>query len=112
MGGDSQTQIVLQMLARLLLYGQTPPEIIGAARWKLGEGGFGTWTDGGPGTVGLEGGVPALWPAGLERRGHVVTVDGPRSSDYGHAQMIERRLDGTLAGAHDPRALTGGTATW
>jgi gamma-glutamyltranspeptidase len=51
-------------------------------------------------------------PAGRGDRGHEVSVQDPWNSGYGHAHMIERTADGTLAGAADPRALTGATATW
>ena len=52
MGGDSQPQVVLQMLARLLRSGEDPGTIIGAPRWVLGRDdgtGFDVWDGGGPG---------------------------------------------------------------
>lgn len=111
MGGDTQPQVVLQLLARLLVGDQSPAACIGAPRWRLGDGGFDTWqTD--RSHVGLEEGTPDAWTAGLRERGHDVRADPPWNSGYGHAHMIERLDDGTLAGAHDPRALTGATATW
>lgn len=112
MGGDTQPQVVIQMLARLLVHDESPGRIVGAPRWRLGGGGFDAWLDGGPGTVGLEGDAPAAWAGGLTARGHELEHDPAWSSDYGHAHLIERSEDGTLAGMHDPRALTGGTATW
>jgi len=112
MGGDTQPQVVLQLLARLLLADQDPARCIGAPRWRLGDGGFDTWDDGGPDVVGLEDGTPSAWAEGLERRGHRVAVQSPWNSGFGHAHLIERLGDGTLAGAADPRALTGATATW
>lgn len=112
MGGDTQPQVVLQLLARLLVHGHDAASVIAAARWRLGDGGFQTWAGDGPGHVGLESGAPETWQSGLERRGHAVRVDPPWNAGYGHAHVIERRDDGTLAGAHDPRALTGATATW
>ena len=112
MGGDTQPQTVLQLLARLLVAGQSPAACIGAPRWRLGGGGFTTWLDGGPDHVGVEENVPASWVDGLRQRGHDVQVQAAWNSGYGHAQLIERRDEGVLAGAHDPRALTGGTATW
>jgi gamma-glutamyltranspeptidase/glutathione hydrolase len=112
MGGDTQPQVVLQLLARLLVAGDDPAACIGAPRWRLGDGGFDTWDDGGPGSVGIEGNAPETWVAGLRERGHDVKVDPAWNSGYGHAHLIERAVDGVLAGAHDPRALTGGTATW
>ncbi|MFP5321435.1 MAG: gamma-glutamyltransferase family protein [Acidimicrobiia bacterium] len=112
MGGDTQPQVVLQLLARTLLADQDPARAVGAARWRLGDGGFQTWADGGPALVGVERGVPEPWVEGLRARGHQVEVQDPWNSGYGHAHLIERRADGTLAGAADPRALTGATATW
>lgn len=112
MGGDTQPQVVLQLLARLLVSGQTPAACVGAPRWRLGDGGFRSWERDGPGSVGLEDNGPPAWSAGLAARGHDVRVDPRWNSGYGHAHLIERTPDGVLAGAHDPRALTGATATW
>jgi gamma-glutamyltranspeptidase / glutathione hydrolase len=112
MGGDTQPQVVLQLLARLLVADQDPARCVGAARWRLGDGGFDTWEGDGPDLVGVERGVPQDWLAGLQERGHTVSEQDPWNSGYGHAHLIERRPDGTLAGAADPRALTGATATW
>jgi gamma-glutamyltranspeptidase / glutathione hydrolase len=112
MGGDTQPQVVLQLLAALLVDGRSPASTIGAPRWRLGDGGFDTWDGGGPGHVGLEENAPAGWADGLRARGHEVRLDPAWNSGYGHAHLIERSVDGTLAGAHDPRALTGATATW
>ncbi|MGK2929909.1 MAG: gamma-glutamyltransferase family protein [Acidimicrobiales bacterium] len=112
MGGDTQPQVVLQVLADHLVAGRDPAACISAPRWRLGEGGFDTWDGGGPGHVGVEENVPHDWVVGLRARGHEVRVESSWSSGHGHAHLIERREDGVLAGAHDPRALTGGTATW
>lgn len=113
MGGDSQPQVVLQLLARLLVADQSPARCIGAPRWRLGGGGFDVWErPGGPAVVGVERGVPDAWVDGLRARGHEVEVHGAWNSGYGHAHLIERHDDGTLGGAADPRALTGATAAW
>ncbi len=112
MGGDTQPQVVLQLLARLLVADQSPAEAIAAPRWRLGDGGFATWEGAGPELVGVERGVPGAWIDGLAQRGHQVVEQDPWNSGYGHAHLIERDVDGTLAGAADPRALTGGTAGW
>jgi gamma-glutamyltranspeptidase/glutathione hydrolase len=112
MGGDTQPQVVLQLLARLLVADEDPARCIGAPRWRLGDGGFDTWEGDGPGLVGVERGAPGAWIEGLRRRGHDVSVQDPWNSGYGHAHLIERTSAGTLAGAADPRALTGATATW
>lgn len=112
MGGDTQPQVVLQLLARLLVAGQSPARCVGAPRWRLGDGGFDTWDGAGPDLVGIERGAPAAWVDGLRERGHDVSEQDPWNSGYGHAHVIERDEAGTLAGAADPRALTGATATW
>ena len=112
MGGDTQPQVVLQLLARLLVGRQSPSTCIGAPRWRLGDGGFDTWDGDGPDHVGVEENAPPDWITGLAERGHDVRTDPAWNSGYGHAHLIERRDDGVLAGAHDPRALTGATATW
>ena len=112
MGGDIQPQVVLQLVAQLLLHDRSPGRAVAAPRWRLGAGGFDTWDDGGPGDVRVEDGAPAAWVDGLAERGHEVVVEPAWTSDYGHTHVIERRADGVLAGAHDPRAVTGGTGTW
>lgn len=105
MGGDSQPQIVLQVLARLLAAGQSPGRAIHAPRWYLGTGGFDTWSgDPAEDIVSLERGAPAGWATGLRRRGHTVREDAEL---VGHAHAILRSPAGTLAGAADPRAVVG-----
>jgi gamma-glutamyltranspeptidase/glutathione hydrolase len=111
MGGDSQPQILLQLLARLLRAGQSPGEAVAAPRWALASRtshGFATWRDRGEVDVHLEEGVPTGWRAALERRGHTV-VDVPCGSSFGHAHVITLR-DDMLDGASDGRAVTGAAA--
>jgi gamma-glutamyltranspeptidase / glutathione hydrolase len=112
MGGDAQPHVVLQILARLLVAEQSPWEAVAAPRWRLGVGGFETWTGGGPSGIALESTTPPRVISGLEALGHAVTVDAYGDLRFGHAHAIERRPDGMLAGSHDPRVLTGGTACW
>lgn len=103
MGGDSQPQIVLQLLARLLRNRQTPGRAIGAPRWFLGTGGFETWTGGvEEDVVSLEAGAPGRWATGLRQRGHVVRE---HAGPAGHAHAILRASDGMVSGAADPRAV-------
>ncbi|MFG1942708.1 gamma-glutamyltransferase family protein [Nonomuraea sp. NPDC048826] len=104
MGGDAQPQILLQVITRLLRYGQTPGEAIAAPRWRFGSGsGFDTWHGAGAPVVELEDGTG--WQDGLAALGHRVSpVPG---GAFGHAHLIEVLADGMLAGAADPRALTG-----
>jgi gamma-glutamyltranspeptidase / glutathione hydrolase len=116
MGGDAQPQIVLQLLARLRA-GATPAAAVEAPRWALAGPagtGFDTW-DGEPGSpsrqlVRIEDGAPPAWYDGLRARGHEV-VPAPAGGGFGHAH-VARHTDGVLAGAADPRALTGAAAGW
>ena len=114
MGGDAQPQVLLQVLARTLCLGEDPATAIGSGRWRWGaaEGtGFDTWADPRNLQLCIEG--HAAWAssdsvADLTRRGQRVSTDGPHDNAYGHAHLIEVR-DSVLAGASDPRALTGAT---
>ncbi len=110
MGGDSQPQVVLQMLARLLVGDEAPGALIGAPRWVLtspGNRGFDTWRDPAAHVVRLEAHCPTGWAAGLRSRGHRIEVAGFDPGGFGHAHCIERSVAGTLDGAADPRALIG-----
>ena len=115
MGGDAQPQVLLQVLARSLCAGEDPATAIGSGRWRWGaaEGtGFDTWADPGNLQLYVEGHAAWAGPDGLADltgRGHRVGTDGPHDNSYGHAHLIEV-LDSVLAGASDPRALTGGVA--
>lgn len=106
MGGDGQPQILLQVLTRLLRHGESPGRAIRSPRWVTGTGptGFDTWDDPDAATLRVEDGAP--WSGGLRERGHQVEAT-PYGSAFGHAHLIDVRPDGTLAGAADPRALTG-----
>jgi gamma-glutamyltranspeptidase / glutathione hydrolase len=113
MGGDTQPQVVLQLLARWLAAGQSPGRVVSAPRWALagsGTRGFDTWED--PAGIGLhlEHDTPPGWVGGLRQRGHRVTVAGALDHGFGHAHLIEAGDDGVLGGAADPRALTGAAA--
>jgi len=111
MGGDSQPQVLLQLLARLLGAGQSAGTAMAAARWALASssgGGFDTWADRGRVQVLLEDGVPSSWAADLADRGHDVQ-SAPAGGGFGHAQVIRVRGD-VLEGASDPRAGTGAAA--
>lgn len=109
MGGDGQPQTLLQLLARILHAGQSPGEAMAAGRWTLAGGrggGFDTWHRRGRVRVVLEGHAPASWHEGLAARGHAVEGAPAFAHEFGHAHVI-RVADGHLAGASDPRALTG-----
>ncbi|MGW0808048.1 gamma-glutamyltransferase family protein [Nonomuraea sp. NPDC002799] len=106
MGGDAQPQILLQVITRLLKYGQEPGEAISAPRWRLGSGGtgFDTWEAPDDAVVDLEEG--AGWADGLAALGHRVAAL-PYGSSFGHAHLIDVRAGGMLAGAADPRSAVG-----
>jgi gamma-glutamyltranspeptidase / glutathione hydrolase len=113
MGGDTQPQILLQLLARILAGGETIGDAVGAPRWALagghGAGGFDTWSTHGTVRVQLETSVPDGWVTGLRDRGHDVAA--AFGGNYGHAHAI--RVDGDhLEGASDPRALSGEAASY
>jgi gamma-glutamyltranspeptidase/glutathione hydrolase len=110
MGGDSQTQLVLQLLARLLRTGAEPAAVIGAPRWVLaveGGTGFNVWERPEAHRVRVESHAPASWAPGLEERGHEVEVARPDPAGFGHAHLIDLPLDGPPRGASDARALIG-----
>ena len=105
MGGDAQPQIVLQMLVRLLVNGQTPAEILSAPRWVLeppNSNGFDSWVEPDKPHVILEPDCPASWAEGLKSRGHNVEQ---RRVNVGHAHMIDI-VDQKSHGATEPRINT------
>ena len=110
MGGDTQPQILLQLLTRLLHHGQS-----------AGHGDRGAAV-GAPSSRRRPGSTPGSTPTrpsctsktrprrtgsdGLRDRGHDVEVVEGVTGTFGHAQLIEV-TDAGLAGAADPRALVG-----
>lgn len=112
MGGDAQPQIVLQVLVRLLLHGQSPAVAVGSGRWGLtgARTGFDTWTSEGGPRVQIEGHAPADWAPALAARGHHTSTAPPWDSGFGHAHAIVVEPSGLLAGAADPRSRVGSAA--
>jgi gamma-glutamyltranspeptidase/glutathione hydrolase len=109
MGGDTQPQILLQLLTRFLRHSETPGRAVAAGRWALHNPrgtAFDTWADPDALTVIVEGHTPPAWAAGLRDRGHAVNVV-PSGHGFGHAQLIEVGTDGIRRGAADPRAEVG-----
>lgn len=114
MGGDSQPQVVLQLLARLLATGEDPATAVAAGRWVLGsrrDPTFDVWQDPSSIRVRVEGHAPAAWAAGLADRGHPVEPMDDFDYRAGHAHVIVRH-DDHLAGAADPRAPGSAVAAW
>jgi gamma-glutamyltranspeptidase/glutathione hydrolase len=108
MGGDSQPQILLQLLCRFLHRAASPGATISAPRWTLtGTTGFDTWTAPGGNRVQIEHHAPPAWAPGLEQRGHPVTVATAAGvHGFGHAHLLAA-TDAGWAGASDPRAQIG-----
>lgn len=109
-GGDSQPQVVLQLLARMFAAGQDPATALASPRWILrGEDddtSFATWESQGRVRVALEDNAPRGWATGLRERGHRVEEEPAFSHACGHAQVIEL-ASGMLRGAADPRSRSG-----
>jgi gamma-glutamyltranspeptidase/glutathione hydrolase len=110
MGGDSQPQVLQQLLTRLLHHGERPGPAVSAPRAVLhnrGGRGFDAWDDPDAVAVEVEDHAPAAWGQGLSDRGH--DVDVVRAGHgFGHAHVIE--AGDVLAGAADPRAIIGDAA--
>jgi gamma-glutamyltranspeptidase/glutathione hydrolase len=111
-GGDSQPQVVLQLLARMFGAGQDPATALASPRWTLrGEGddtSFATWGAQGRVRVAVEADAPSSWGPGLRSRGHRVEDEAAFAHASGHAQVIELEPGtGVLRGAADPRSRSG-----
>jgi gamma-glutamyltranspeptidase/glutathione hydrolase len=105
MGGDGQPQTQGAVFTRHVLYRQPLSEALDRPRWVLGR----TWGSA-PTNLRLE----ARFDGGLvERliaaRHDVEVLDEAYSDTMGHAGAVVLHPDGTLEGAHDPRA-DGGAA--
>jgi len=105
MGGDGQPQTQGAVFTRHVLYRQPLTEALDRPRWVLGR----TWGSA-PTNLRLE----ARFDGGLvERliaaRHDVEVLDEAYSDTMGHAGAVVLHPDGTLEGAHDPRA-DGGAA--
>jgi gamma-glutamyltranspeptidase/glutathione hydrolase len=111
MGGDSQPQILLQVITRLLRHGQPPEAAIGAPRWVLTDPDatlFNTWCAPDEVIVQVERAAPKAWVTGLARRGHRVHLTDSEHA-FGHAHVIELAGD-ALIGAADARTGCGAVA--
>ncbi len=91
MGAHMQPQGHVQLMVRIFDYGQNPQTACDAPRWHVAP-------DGG---VALEAGFSEPIVAGLERRGHRVTLGAPAAL-FGGGQLVLRLHDG-YAAASDPR---------
>ncbi len=91
MGAHMQAQGHVQMMLRIIAYGQNPQAAADAPRWYLNEDSH----------LSLEPGFGPATREGLQSRGHQLTPDIP-TSVFGGAQLIYRLPHGYCA-ASDPR---------
>ncbi|MPZ38798.1 MAG: gamma-glutamyltransferase [Rhizobiales bacterium] len=100
MGGDAQPQIQAALFTRHVLYRQPLEEALDRPRWFIGR----TWGSA-HGSVMLEGRFDGNLIDRLMSAGHDVDVmAAPYAGNMGHAGAVVLHPNGTLEGAHDPRA--------
>jgi gamma-glutamyltranspeptidase/glutathione hydrolase len=111
MGGDSQPQVLLQLLVRMLVHDADPSRAVAEGRFALASpdirgSGFDTWSHEGRVRVRIEANAPAGWAEGLADRGHIVEATPPFDHGFGHAHAVV--VDGDiLCGGADPRSRSG-----
>jgi gamma-glutamyltranspeptidase len=100
MGGDGQPQTHAMLFSRHVMFRQPLDQAIDRPRWLLGR----TW--GSPRTnLRLEARIDAGLAERLADAGHdVEMLDEAYSDTMGHAGAVVLHPDGSLEGAHDPRA--------
>ncbi len=94
MGGDSQAQVHVQLLARLVDDGTDPQDALDAPRWCVDPS---TWS------LRAERGFPPEWFDALRARGHDPQRAPRMDTGMGHAHAIQRTA-GRYAVATEPRA--------
>jgi gamma-glutamyltranspeptidase/glutathione hydrolase len=94
MGGDSQAQIQVQLLAHLIDDHSDPQDALDAPRWCIDPS---TWT------LRAERSFPSEWFDGLRALGHDPRPTGRGDTGMGHAHAIQRTAGG-FAVATEPRA--------
>jgi gamma-glutamyltranspeptidase/glutathione hydrolase len=105
MGGDGQPQSQAAVFTRHVMFGQPLDRALDAPRWLLGR----TWGSAHT-NLRMESRFDDQVVERLMSAGHDVEVLGDGYSDFmGHAGAVVLHPDGTLEGAHDPRA-DGGAA--
>ncbi|HZO44600.1 MAG TPA: gamma-glutamyltransferase family protein [Xanthobacteraceae bacterium] len=105
MGGDAQPQIQAALFTRHVLYRQPLDQALDRPRWFIGR----TWGSA-HGSVVLEGRFDGNLIDQLISAGHEVDVmAAPYAGSMGHAGAVILHPNGTLEGAHDPRADGGAT---
>jgi len=107
MGGDGQPQTQAALFTRHVLFRQPLDRAIDAPRWVLGRTWASTHTN-----VRMEARFDGNLVERLLSAGHdVELLAEPYSDVMGHAGAVVRHPDGTLEGAHDPRADGGAAGT-
>lgn len=110
MGGDTQPQVLLQLLARILVHGETAEQAVSAARVVLASAapgtGFDTWNENGAVRVRVEANAAVGWVDGLRDRGHIVEDAPAFDHGCGHAHVVQI-TNGVLRGGADPRSRSG-----
>jgi gamma-glutamyltranspeptidase/glutathione hydrolase len=105
MGGDAQPQIQAALFTRHAVYRQPLEEALDRARWVVGR----TWGSAHASLM-LEGRFDGNLIDRLLSAGHdVMPLSDSYSGMMGHAGAVVLHPDGTMEGAHDPRA-DGGAA--
>jgi gamma-glutamyltranspeptidase / glutathione hydrolase len=93
MGGPMQAQGHLQLVLRILGYGQNPQAAADAPRWRIDAGR----------KIGIEPGADPALIDYLRARGHEVVTEALDSTfSFGGAQIVLKTADGYVAGS-DPR---------
>ncbi|MFC4350437.1 gamma-glutamyltransferase family protein [Fodinicurvata halophila] len=94
MGGPMQAQGHVQMVLRMLDYGQTPQTASDAPRWRVTKGR----------RVAMEASFPAETLEGLRALGHEISVEPPEAAfGFGGAQLIHRMDNGIYIAGSDHR---------
>jgi len=93
MGGDSQPQVQVQLLAHLIDDGADPQDALDAPRWCIDPA---SWA------MRAERTFPPEWFDAVRARGHDPRPTGRGDTGLGHAHVIER-TDGGYAVATEPR---------
>jgi gamma-glutamyltranspeptidase len=105
MGGDAQPQIQAALFTRHVLFRQPLDQALDRPRWFIGR----TWGSA-HGSVVLEGRFDGNLIDRLISAGHEVDLmAAPYAGTMGHAGAVVLHPNGTLEGAHDPRADGGAT---
>ncbi|WP_366653586.1 gamma-glutamyltransferase family protein [Fodinicurvata sp. EGI_FJ10296] len=93
MGGPMQAQGHVQMILRLVDFGQNPQTAADAPRWRVLSGR----------KVAMESSYPQATLDALSAMGHEISIEPPEAAfGFGGAQLIHR-MDGHYVGGSDPR---------